>query len=158
MLEFVLIGFLVLVIFVVILAVTAEKKGKVDSSAKDAVLSVTGENRSDAKISSGSFEYDRDALKKLAGTIDPAMQYVGPRVHTIMADAKIDYRTLLFYTAGSKKVQKMLQKDEAGKDAWIVAIASKDKDLTWSDGGPFMLVNRTDATQNVARLLKIEAK
>jgi hypothetical protein len=155
MLDVVTLGFVLLATFIIALALDTPKHSAAKPSA-DTVLTVVGETKAGTKVNAGVFEFDRALLKLLAKSAEPSQDYIGPDVQSVLSRESIDYRTLLFYSAGSKKVQKMLQKDELGP--WIVAISKKDKELTWANDGPFMLFNQKDDTQKVARLIRIEAK
>jgi hypothetical protein len=155
MLDLVIFGFALLATFIIAAAINTTKHTAAKPSA-DTVLTIIGETKAGTKVNSGIFEYDRAVLKGLVKPPEPSQDYVGPDIQDVMSKEGIDYRTLLFYSAGSKKVQKMLQKDELGP--WIVAISKKDKELTWANDGPFMLFNQKDEKEKVARLIRIEAK
>jgi hypothetical protein len=155
MLELVIFGFLLLATFIIATALNTAKYTAAKPTA-DTILTVLGETKAKTKVNTGVFEYDRATLEKFPKAAHQAEDYSGPGIGTVMDYESIDFRTLLFYSAGSKKVQKMLQRDEIGP--WIVALSKNDKQLTWANDGPLMLINQMDDKQKVARLIRIEAK
>ncbi len=154
MLDFVLIGFLMLT--TIVLLSSTEKKKKKDGEKPDSVLTISGETKSANKTSSGTYEFTYDELKNLVEGGKEDAEYFGPPLERLFNELKLSYSTVLFYSAGSKKVQRLLQRKEI-KD-WIVAVEKKKKPLSWENDGPFLLLNEKDDTKRVPRLLRIEAK
>jgi hypothetical protein len=158
MLDFVFFGFLGLVAIVFIRSMGGKSK-KSGGEKSDAVLTVSGETKSSNKTSSGTYEYTYDDLKALAvlnGKTCEGAEYFGPTLEQLFAQLVFSYSSVLFYSAGSKKVQRLLQKGEI-KD-WIIAVERDEKPLSWKSDGPFLLLNKKDNTKRVPRLLRIEAK
>jgi hypothetical protein len=158
MLDFVFFGFLALVVIVLIWAMGGKSK-KSGGEKSDAVLTVSGETKSSNKTSSGTYEYTYDDLKALAvlnGRSPEGADYFGPTLEVLFTKHDISYSSALFYSAGSKKVQRLLQRGEI-KD-WLVAIEKDKKPLSWKSDGPFLLLNEKDTTKRVPHLLRIEAK
>jgi len=154
MLDFVLIGFGVLFFIVLILA---SNPSKPSSTKSDAVLTVTGESQAAFKTSSGTYEYRYDDLKNLAVQPRPKdAEYYGPRLDQLLQG--ITYSSLLFYSSGSKKVQKLMTPKDIG--GWIIAIEKREKPLSWAEDGPYLLYKKgeKDKSKFVPRLLRIEAK
>jgi hypothetical protein len=158
MLDFVFFCFFFLVVVVAIWAF-GDQSPSSSSKKHDAVLIVAGDNYTGNKVTSTIYEYKYQKLKELAGGNAKDSGYYGPQVRQVLTDAGMSSASsVLFYTAGSKKVQKMV----AGKDldGWIIAIDRGDKPLSW-DGryGPYLLYKKTaDRSKYVPRLLRIEAK
>jgi hypothetical protein len=158
MLDFVLFGFGFLVFFIAVLSLGGLSK-KSDPGKHDAVLTVVGDNLAAFKMSASTYEYRYDDLKGLAGKRPKDADYFGPPLKELLTSAGlVTYSGLLLYSAGSKKVQKLLAKDDVS--GWIVAIEKREKPLSWKDDGPYLLYKETekDKTKYVPRLLRIEAK
>jgi hypothetical protein len=158
MLDFVLFGFAFLVILLVILALSGNPK-KAAPKKHDAVLTIAGENLANFKTSAGTYDYRYDDLKTLAGKRPDDAVFFGPELtHVLTSAGLMSYASLLFFSAGSKKVQKLLSKDDVG--GWIVAIEKREKPLSWDNDGPYLLYKKSekDRSKYVPRLLRIEAK
>jgi hypothetical protein len=158
MLDFVLFGFVFLVLFMVVLSSGGPSKNSA-SDKHDAVLTVVGDNLASFKSSAGTYEYRYDDLKGLARKRPKDAEYFGPTLREVLTSAGLGtYSGVLLYSAGSKKVQKLLSKDDVS--GWIVAIEKREKPLSWKDDGPYLLYKESekDKTKYVPRLLRIEAK
>lgn len=152
MLEFVAFGFVILSVWVLFWAIS----GSPFTLRSDAVLIIIGETKSAHKATPGIFEFTWEDLRKLA--VNSGAEYNGPSVTSLLLSAGISYSSLIFYSAGSKKAQKLLQSWEVQCEPWIIAIERRRVPLSWANGGPFLLLNRGQQSKRVPRLVRIEAK
>jgi hypothetical protein len=119
---------------------------------------IIGETKSAHKATPGVFEFTWEDLKKLTAASTSPSDYNGPSVTSLLLSASISYSSLIFYSAGSKKARKLLQRWQLHEQPWIIAIERGGKPLNWNNGGPFILMNRRQKAQQVPRLIRIEAK
>jgi hypothetical protein len=158
-LEFLIYGFPALAgAFVAVLFWKSKKNTKAEPKKHDAVLTITGETISSNKVSGGTYEFRYERLKELAGPRLEEDEHHGPSLKVLLDELKLDCSSLLFYSAGSKRVQKLLPKGDAA--SWIVAVDKGDAALTWENDGPYLLYKKgeEDTSKFVPRLIKIEAK
>ena len=153
MLDFVAYGFVILSLWVLYWAIA----GSPFTLRSDAVLIIVGETKNAHKATAGIFEFTWEDLKKLSVN-SSGIDYNGPSVTSLLLSAGITYSSLIFYSAGSKKAQKLLQRCNVHEEPWIIAIERGRAPLSWGNGGPFLLLNRSQQSKRTPRLVRIEAK